>query len=59
MEPYKSEYTKEEDAALWQLHEIRKLIAEKKMTAERINSAGNQVIKQYKLKNLKVVRKAS
>jgi hypothetical protein len=56
MEIYNDYYTKEEDFALWQLHEIRRSLAEKYQTAEQINAMGRQVIARYKLNNLKLIR---
>ncbi|MFH1077093.1 MAG: hypothetical protein V1753_09745 [Pseudomonadota bacterium] len=52
---YKNDYTKEEDAALWQLHEIRHQLAEQRQSPEQINTTGLQLITKYKLNNLKIV----
>lgn len=52
---YKNDYSKEEDAALWQLHEIRHQLAEQRQSPEQINTTGLQLIIKYKLNNLKIV----
>ena len=52
---YKNDYTKEEDAALWQLHEIRHQLAEQHQSSEQINTTGFQLITKYKLNNLKII----
>jgi hypothetical protein len=55
MAHYKNDYSKEEDAMLWQLHEIRHQLAEQHQTPEQINTIGREVIAKYKLNNLKIV----
>jgi hypothetical protein len=52
---YKNDYTKEEDTALWQLHEIRHQLAEQHQSPEEINKTGLGLITKYKLNNLKIV----
>lgn len=52
---YKNDYTKEEDAALWQLHEIRHQLAEQHQSPEQINTTGIKLIAKYKLNNLKII----
>lgn len=49
METYKNDYTKEEDEALWELHEIRhKLSMERKnKTLEEINSEGRKLFETW------------
>ena len=42
---------------LWYLHEIRHKIAEEKQSPEQINTAVKQIIRQYKLDNLKIVNR--
>ncbi|MDM8522741.1 hypothetical protein QUF80_05150 [Desulfococcaceae bacterium HSG8] len=56
MEHYKNYYTKEEDPVLWELHKIRHEIAGKKQSSTEINTIGYQLIKKYKLNNLRIVR---
>jgi hypothetical protein len=56
MAHYKNEYTKEEDFVLWQLHEIRHQLAEQHQSPQQMNSIGQQIIKKYKLNNLKIVQ---
>lgn len=53
METYKNDYTKEEDYMMWELHEIRNKLAEKKLNCDQINSAGEDVIKKYQLNKIK------
>lgn len=52
---YKNDYTKEEDAAMWKLHEIRHQLAEQHQSPEEINKTGLDLITKYKLNNLKIV----
>lgn len=52
---YNNDYKKQEDYVLWELHEIRNQISERKETPEQINSIGKSIIKKYNLKNLKLV----
>ncbi len=56
MEHYKNDYTKKEDPVLWELHRIRHEIAEKRQSSKEINMTGYQLIKKYKLNNLRIVR---
>ncbi len=44
---YKNDYSKEDDTALWQLHEIRHQIAEQRQSPEQINTTGFQLIVKY------------
>lgn len=55
MATYNNDYKKQEDYVLWELHEVRNRISEKKETPEQINNIGESIIKKYKLKNLKLV----
>ncbi len=55
MAHYKNDYTKEEDAVLWQLHEIRHQLAEQHQSPEQINKTGLRVMTKYKLNSLKIV----
>ncbi len=56
MAHYKNDYTKEEDAMLWRLHEIRNAIAEENNTPEQINARARDVLAKFKLTNLKIIR---
>ncbi|MFH1860022.1 MAG: hypothetical protein ABH870_03270 [bacterium] len=56
MAQYNNDYTKEEDVALWQLHEIRHQLAEQHQSSQQINTNGQHVIKRYKLNNLKIIQ---
>ena len=53
---YKNEYTKKEDFMMWELHNIRKKMASKKLSALSSNNAAKKIIKKYNLTNLKVVK---
>ena len=55
MRTYKNDYSKKEDYALWELHEIRNKIAKEKLDPDKINEYGRKLIKSHKLKNLKFV----
>ena len=46
-------YTKEEDYMMWDLHRIRYEMEKEKLTAQEINSRGENVIKKYGLKNIR------
>ncbi len=54
---YENSYSKDEDPMLWNLHEIRHKIAGQNQSPEQINSAVRDVIRQYKLDNLKIVNR--
>lgn len=54
---YKNDFTKDEDFALWQLHEIRSKLAARKISCDEINNAGQTIIKKYNLKGLKINRR--
>ena len=55
MRVYKNEYTKKEDVALWQLHEIRNQIARAGLQCERLNHSAHAIIRRYKLSGLKLI----
>jgi len=56
METY-NDYTKEEDFALWELHTIRRKMAKQKIDLKKIHATSQDIIKKYKLKNLRFVTK--
>ena len=49
METY-NEYTKEEDPALWRLHQIHKQIAKEGIVPEELNKRAHKVMKKYGIK---------
>jgi hypothetical protein len=51
MRTYKNDYTKKEDYALWELHEIRNKMAQEKLDPDKINENARKIIKSYQLKN--------
>jgi hypothetical protein len=55
MAHYENGYSKEEDPMLWNLHEIRHRIAEQNPSPEQINMDVRDIIRQYRLDNLKIV----
>lgn len=57
MAAYKNDYTKEEDFALWTLHEIRHKIAPRAVRADIINKSAKELIRKRRLTNLKLRRK--
>lgn len=56
MAQYSNDYTKEDDFMLWQLHEIRHALAEKCFAPEQINAQAQEIIRQYNLTNLKIIK---
>ncbi|RJP33255.1 MAG: hypothetical protein C4527_04940 [Candidatus Omnitrophota bacterium] len=56
MKHYNNDYSREEDFALWQLHEIRHSMAVENLSPQQINKNAQQVIKEYQLNNLKTVQ---
>lgn len=52
-----NEYKKEEDFALWELHVIRHKMAKQKIDLKSIRVNTQEIIKKYKLKNLRFVTK--
>lgn len=54
MEHSNDAYTQEDDVMLWQLHDIRRTLAEQHQSPEQINTIGRQVIQQYHLENLTI-----
>ena len=56
MAVYRDDYTKEEDQALWTLHEIRHKMARRSLKPEVINRSARELIRKRKLTNLKLVK---
>ena len=54
MEHSNNAYTQEDDIMLWQLHDIRRKLAEQHLSPEQINAIGRQLIQQYHLENLTI-----
>lgn len=52
-----NDYKKEEDFALWELHAIRHKMAKQKIDLRNIRTSTQEIIKKYKLKNLRFVTK--
>ena len=55
MAAYKNDYTKEEDLALWTLHEIRHKMASRALRSEAINKSAKELIRKRGL-NLRVLK---
>jgi hypothetical protein len=53
MAVYKNDYTKEEDMALWTLHEIRHKMARRTVRPDVINRSAKELIQKRRLSNLK------
>ena len=53
MAVYKNDYSKDEDFALWRLHEIRHKMAGRGLRPEAINKAARELIRKYRLSKLK------
>lgn len=56
MAEYRNEYTKEDDFMLWQLHEIRHILAQQHRSPDQINRHAQEVLAQYNLTNLTIIR---
>ena len=54
MRAYKNDFTKDEDFALWQLHETRSKIAAQNSSCDEINKTDESIIKKYNIKKLKI-----
>jgi len=54
---YKNSYSEEEDPMLWNLYEIRHKIANQNHSPEQINTAVKDILRQYRLDNLKIVNR--
>ena len=53
---YKNDYTKEEDLALWTLHEIRHKMASRAIRADDINKSAKELIRKRHLSKLKLLK---
>ena len=56
MAAYKNDYSKDEDFALWSLHEIRNKMARRRQRPETINKAARQLICKYHLSKIQLKR---
>jgi hypothetical protein len=56
MAAYKNDYSKNEDYSLWELHQIRKSMTIDVNTIKDINMNAHKIIKNYNLKNVKVIK---
>ena len=54
MAVYKNDYSKNEDFALWNLHEIRNKMARRKLNSNAINKAARELIRKYHLSKIKL-----
>jgi len=54
MAVYKNDYSKQEDQALWILHEIRHKMARRSVRTKVINKSARVLISKYRLSNLKL-----
>lgn len=54
---YKNDYNKNEDPMMYELHEIRSELAKENKNINIINEKGENIIKKYKLNNLKIIKK--
>jgi len=59
MRAYKNDFTRDEDFALWQLHETRSKIAAQNSSCDEINKTAESIIKKYSLKKVKISRRQS
>lgn len=50
MAVYKNDYSKDEDFALWRLHEIRNKMTGRRIHPDEINKTARQIIHKYRLK---------
>ena len=56
MAAYRNDYTKEEDLALWTLHEIRHEMANRPIRPDAINKSAKELIQKRRLTKLKLLR---
>ena len=54
MAAYKNDYSKDEDFALWSLHEIRSKMARRGLRADTINKSAREIIRKYRLSRIKL-----
>ena len=58
MAVYRNNYTKQEDFALWILHEIRyKMSSRKTFNAETINKSAKKLVSSSRMSRLKFLKK--
>jgi len=57
MRAYKNDFTRDEDFALWQLHETRSKIAAQNSFCDETNKSADSIIKKYNLKKIKISRR--
>jgi predicted kinase len=53
---YRNDYSKEEDLALWMLHEIRHKMARRAVCSDVVNRSAKELIKKRRLTNLKLFK---
>lgn len=56
MEVYKNDYSKDEDLALWILHDIRHKMARRGLCADTINKSARDWMRKRRLSNLRLVK---
>ena len=54
MAAYKNDYSKDEDFALWRLHEIRHNLARRGLHPQTINKSARDIIRKYRLSKLRL-----
>ena len=59
MAAYRNDYSKQEDRALWILHEIRHKMARRSLQAAAINKSARDLIRMRSLSNLQVIKTSS
>jgi hypothetical protein len=59
MQTYKNDYTKKEDYILWELHEIRSKMAKEIVDFDKINDIASQIINNYGLKKVKLIKQSN
>ena len=57
MGTYKNDYNKNQDAMMYELHEIRNKLSKENKNIDQINKKAEEIIKKYKLKKLRFVKK--
>ena len=59
MAAYKNDYTKEEDFALWTLHEIRHKMARRAVNPDDINRSAKELVQKRGLSKLKLLKRSA
>ena len=59
MEAYKNDYTKQDNRALWILHEIRHKMSRRSLNPQAINRSAKELIRKHRLLNLELTRTVS